>query len=326
MAAPSLFSTHPLRRGPRRWRTCPRSPSTACSATPPPRPTTSPWCWCTAAGRRARGVLTKLRKLGRGHRGEVRGAHGPRSSPASSTAEVRRHGATHRHGRRRRSWSRPSARTSARCRRRPTSWPTTSRASRSTDREGQALLRRPGRGEVVRGRRRRLLRAARRRRSRSCAGRSTAAPPPVLVTSAFAGSARAGWPATCRRRAGCARPTWPARSGVPPWKLRTIRDQSRGWSDRGIARAIRAVAQADADIKGAGQRRVVHAGAAGAHRRPGCATPADGRRVRDRSDVAEMQKGAAPGGSAPRAGRAASERGGLLRRSPTCGWRPGSCG
>jgi DNA polymerase-3 subunit delta len=39
--------------------------------------------------------------------------------------------------------------------------------------------------------------------------------------------------------------------GVPPWKLRTIRDQSRGWSDAGIARAIRAVARADADIKGA---------------------------------------------------------------------------
>ena len=33
--------------------------------------------------------------------------------------------------------------------------------------------------------------------------------------------------------------------------LRTIRDQSRGWSDGGIARAIRAVARADADIKGA---------------------------------------------------------------------------
>ena len=39
--------------------------------------------------------------------------------------------------------------------------------------------------------------------------------------------------------------------GVPPWKLRTIRDQSRGWTDRGIALAVRAAAQADADIKGA---------------------------------------------------------------------------
>ncbi len=39
--------------------------------------------------------------------------------------------------------------------------------------------------------------------------------------------------------------------GVPPWKLRTLRDQSRGWSDQGLAGAIRAVAKADADVKGA---------------------------------------------------------------------------
>jgi DNA polymerase-3 subunit delta len=39
--------------------------------------------------------------------------------------------------------------------------------------------------------------------------------------------------------------------GVPPWKLRTLRDQSRGWSEAGAGAAIRAVAQADADIKGA---------------------------------------------------------------------------
>ena len=39
--------------------------------------------------------------------------------------------------------------------------------------------------------------------------------------------------------------------GVPPWKLRTIRDQSRGWSDGGVAHAIMAIAKADAAIKGA---------------------------------------------------------------------------
>ena len=39
--------------------------------------------------------------------------------------------------------------------------------------------------------------------------------------------------------------------GVPPWKLRIVRDQTRGWSEGGISRAIRAIAQADADIKGA---------------------------------------------------------------------------
>jgi DNA polymerase-3 subunit delta len=73
---------------------------------------------------------------------------------------------------------------------------------------------------------------------------------PVLVTSAFAGSARgiARYLSAPRgmRDADLAREV-----GVPPWKVRTIRDQSRGWSEAGIARAIRTVAQADADIKGA---------------------------------------------------------------------------
>jgi DNA polymerase III subunit delta len=73
---------------------------------------------------------------------------------------------------------------------------------------------------------------------------------PVLVTSAFAGSARgiARYLSAPRglREADLARDI-----GVPPWKVRTIRDQSRGWSEAGIARAIRAVARADADVKGA---------------------------------------------------------------------------
>lgn len=73
---------------------------------------------------------------------------------------------------------------------------------------------------------------------------------PVLVTSAFAGSAR-----SLARFQGAARGQRDAdlarEVGVPPWKLRTIRSQARDWSDSGLARAIRAVAQADADIKGA---------------------------------------------------------------------------
>ncbi|MEI5674565.1 MULTISPECIES: DNA polymerase III subunit delta [unclassified Nocardioides] len=72
----------------------------------------------------------------------------------------------------------------------------------------------------------------------------------VLVTSAFAGSARGL--ARFKSAPGRMRDADLAREvGVPPWKLRTLRDQARGWSDAGIARAIRAVAQADADIKGA---------------------------------------------------------------------------
>jgi DNA polymerase-3 subunit delta len=74
--------------------------------------------------------------------------------------------------------------------------------------------------------------------------------PPVLVTSAFAGSARGlarfrGAPRGMRDN-DLAREV-----GVPPWKLRTIRGQARDWSDAGLSRVIRAVAQADADIKGA---------------------------------------------------------------------------
>jgi len=74
--------------------------------------------------------------------------------------------------------------------------------------------------------------------------------PPVLVTSAFAGGVRGlarfhSAPARMKE-ADLAREV-----GVPPWKLRSLREQSRGWSEAGLARAIRAVAQADADIKGA---------------------------------------------------------------------------
>lgn len=72
----------------------------------------------------------------------------------------------------------------------------------------------------------------------------------VLVTSAFASGARglAKYVSAPRgmREADLAREV-----GVPPWKLRTLRDQSRAWSPAGLAAAIRAIAQADADIKGA---------------------------------------------------------------------------
>ena len=71
----------------------------------------------------------------------------------------------------------------------------------------------------------------------------------VLVTSAMAASARSlarylGSPRGARD-ADLAREL-----GVPPWKVRTVRDQSRGWSAEGIAAAVRAVAVADADVKG----------------------------------------------------------------------------
>lgn len=74
---------------------------------------------------------------------------------------------------------------------------------------------------------------------------------PVLVTSAFAtglrGLARVKSASRGSRDADLAR-----EAGVPPWKLRTLREQARGWDERGLAQAITAVAQADADVKGAG--------------------------------------------------------------------------
>ena len=72
----------------------------------------------------------------------------------------------------------------------------------------------------------------------------------VLVTSAFAsglrGLARVASAPRGQRESDLAR-----EAGVPPWKLRTIREQARGWDDEGLARAVTAVAQADADVKGA---------------------------------------------------------------------------
>lgn len=41
--------------------------------------------------------------------------------------------------------------------------------------------------------------------------------------------------------------------GVPAWKLTNVAGASRGWSERAVAGAIRAVAQADAQIKGQAQ-------------------------------------------------------------------------
>ena len=71
----------------------------------------------------------------------------------------------------------------------------------------------------------------------------------VLVTSAMAASAR-----SLARYLGSARGARDADLardlGVPPWKVRTVRDTSRAWSPDGIAAAVRAVAVADADIKG----------------------------------------------------------------------------
>jgi DNA polymerase III subunit delta len=73
---------------------------------------------------------------------------------------------------------------------------------------------------------------------------------PVLVTAAFASGAR-GLARYLTAPRGMREPDLAREVGVPPWKLRVVRDQTRGWSEGGIAKAIRAIARADADIKGA---------------------------------------------------------------------------
>lgn len=78
---------------------------------------------------------------------------------------------------------------------------------------------------------------------------------PVLITSAVAGGLRglARYMAAPRglREGDLAREV-----GVPPWKLKSLAVQARGWSSRGLAVAIQAAAKADADVKGAAGDRM----------------------------------------------------------------------
>ena len=73
---------------------------------------------------------------------------------------------------------------------------------------------------------------------------------PVLVTSALAAGVRGlGKLVTAgggQREADLAREV-----GVPPWKLKSMRAQARGWDTSGLAHALQAVALADAEVKGA---------------------------------------------------------------------------
>ncbi|WP_178880313.1 DNA polymerase III subunit delta [Streptomyces acidiscabies] len=73
---------------------------------------------------------------------------------------------------------------------------------------------------------------------------------PVMITSALAqgvraigklSSARGGRPADLARELG-----------MPPWKIDRVRQQMRGWTPDGVAVALRAVADADAGVKGGG--------------------------------------------------------------------------
>jgi DNA polymerase-3 subunit delta len=73
--------------------------------------------------------------------------------------------------------------------------------------------------------------------------------PAVLVTSALAGGLR-GLAKFKSAPRGMRNADLMREVGVPSWKLDRLRGQSRGWDEAGIARAIRVVAAADAEIKG----------------------------------------------------------------------------
>ncbi|MEW2352762.1 DNA polymerase III subunit delta [Spirillospora sp. NPDC029432] len=72
---------------------------------------------------------------------------------------------------------------------------------------------------------------------------------PVLIVSALAqgvrGLAKVGGAPPGARGAALAKEL-----GMPPWKIDRVQRQLRGWSGEGVARALSAVAEADAQVKG----------------------------------------------------------------------------
>ncbi|WP_116244959.1 DNA polymerase III subunit delta [Nocardiopsis sp. FIRDI 009] len=75
---------------------------------------------------------------------------------------------------------------------------------------------------------------------------------PVLINSALAGAVR-GIAVASQPQRGTSEAELAKRAKVPPWKMRTLRQQARGWSPAGITRAMSVVAETDALIKGAGR-------------------------------------------------------------------------
>ena len=74
---------------------------------------------------------------------------------------------------------------------------------------------------------------------------------PVLVSSGLAQGVRLlGRVSGAPKGQGSA--ALAAEIGAPPWKIDRVRQQLRGWEPEGIARALAAVAEADAQVKGEG--------------------------------------------------------------------------
>lgn len=75
---------------------------------------------------------------------------------------------------------------------------------------------------------------------------------PVLINSALAGAIR-GIAVAAQPPRGMSEADLAKRAKVPPWKMRSLRQQARGWSPGGVTRAMEVVAETDALIKGAGR-------------------------------------------------------------------------
>lgn len=73
---------------------------------------------------------------------------------------------------------------------------------------------------------------------------------PVLVTSALAGTLRTVAQVASAGR-GVPSHQLAGQLGMPPWKVDKSLRQARGWRPEGLAAAVRAVALADAEVKGA---------------------------------------------------------------------------
>ena len=74
---------------------------------------------------------------------------------------------------------------------------------------------------------------------------------PVLITSGLAQGVRLlGRVGSAPR--GQSNAAVAAEAGMPPWKVDRVRQQLRGWTPEGVARALAVVARADAQVKGEG--------------------------------------------------------------------------
>ncbi|MQA85947.1 MAG: DNA polymerase III subunit delta [Streptosporangiales bacterium] len=74
---------------------------------------------------------------------------------------------------------------------------------------------------------------------------------PVLITSALAQGLRSLSKVGSAPR-NLRGPALARELGMPAWKVDRVRQQLRGWTGEGVARALKAVAEADAQVKGGG--------------------------------------------------------------------------